>query len=477
MQANRAAPAADRTPSCAGVWPPSARGREDNYIAKPTRPPLRQWTASSPGEPFCWLEPCSLRFLWPVAKQPPPGESTPGPTPTREAPPPQTPTHQPVEQVIPSPTPTAVRHANSHCLNADALPWKPRNQRRLRHPRGRPESRRTPKYGASSMPGSSRSPQVGFIPAGCGRTGPSPAGAPTERTSAGRRPPGFSTRQLAKFSQIDAGHQHSCAIRQDGAVECWGGLPLEDIIGSDAPPEAKAAMEAMLAPPEGRFKSLSTGFLFSCGVRIDNSAECWGLAVVGSRGAFAPPDGKYTSVSAGGFHACGIRTDQTVVCWGGNRGFDGDFLGQATPPDGPFEVINAGGYHTCGFRPGRGNQVLGGYCGGRRRGNHDMQTAIRWHHPMPGGPSGDRSSQSVGWRLRSHARWQPQGHRQRAGLFVRVVGRRPHRMLGFPVGSTTRRPRASSKPSPWAGDHGCGLRPDGSIECWGDDDFGQASPP
>ena len=27
------------------------------------------------------------------------------------------------------------------------------------------------------------------------------------------------------------------------------------------------------------------------------------------------------------------------------------------------------------------------------------------------------------------------------------------------------------------GDHCCGLRPDGSIECWGDDTFGQASPP
>ena len=148
------------------------------------------------------------------------------------------------------------------------------------------------------------------------------------------------------FSQISAGDLHSCALRLDGTVECWGGTIIED----DMSPEEKAIMETMWAPPEGRFISVSAGFLFSCGVRSDNSAECWGLMAVASD-ALTPPEGKYSSVSAGGYHACGIRIDQTVVCWGSNLGFDGDFLGQATPPDGPFEVINAGSFHTCGFRP------------------------------------------------------------------------------------------------------------------------------
>ena len=47
------------------------------------------------------------------------------------------------------------------------------------------------------------------------------------------------------FSQIDAAHNHSCAIRQDGAVKCRGGIS----IGSDIPPEEKTMMEAMWAPP------------------------------------------------------------------------------------------------------------------------------------------------------------------------------------------------------------------------------------
>ena len=129
-------------------------------------------------------------------------------------------------------------------------------------------------------------------------------------------------------------------------MDCWGGMSLRD----DMSPEEKALMETMLALPEGRFISVSAGFLFSCVVRTDNSAECWGLIPAVSD-ALTPPEGKYKSVSAGGYHACGIRDDQTVVCWGSNLGFDGEFLGQATPPDGPFEVINAGSFHTCGFRP------------------------------------------------------------------------------------------------------------------------------
>ena len=154
-------------------------------------------------------------------------------------------------------------------------------------------------------------------------------------------------------------------------------------------PEEKAIMEAMWAPPEGRFISVSAGFLFSCGVRSDNSAECWGLVAVVSD-ALTPPEGKYQSVSAGGYHACGIRIDQTVVCWGSNLGFDGDFLGQATPPDGPFEVINAGYFHTCGFRPDGEIRCWGSIVGGRGRRSPNLRAATRRHHTLLDGREGDR---------------------------------------------------------------------------------------
>ena len=185
-------------------------------------------------------------------------------------------------------------------------------------------------------------------------------------------------------------------------------------------------MEAMWAPPEGRFISVSAGFLFSCGVRDDHTAECWGLTASLSD-ALTPPEGKYTSVSAGGFHACGTRTDQTVVCWGSDLGFDGDFLGRATPPDGQFETINAGYYHTCGFRPDGEIRCWGGIVG-----SGDLQRC----EPQPDGtsrcwvPERECGLQGVGRRRGQRAGRRPQGHGQRQRLFLCTVGRRPHRVLG-----------------------------------------------
>ncbi len=218
----------------------------------------------------------------------------------------------------------------------------------------------------------------------------------------------------------------------------------------DIPPEAKAIIENMLAPPEGRFISVSAGFLFTCGVRIDNSAECWSTMAIPS-GGVSPPEGKYTSISAGGFHACGIRIDQTVVCWGSDQGFDGDFLGQATPPDGPFEVINAGGYHTCGFKPDGEIRCWGSIVGGawrrvrrvlrtqtrsplldgRAEHNSGLRVATRRHQPVLDGRGGDRGQQIVGRQRGRRSRRRPQGHGQRQWLFVCVVGRWPHRVLGI----------------------------------------------
>ena len=240
----------------------------------------------------------------------------------------------------------------------------------------------------------------------------------------------------------------------------------------DLPPEAKAMMEAMWAPPEGRFISVSAGFLFSCGVRDDHTAECWGL-MASLSDELTPPEGEYTSVSVGGFHACGIRTDRTVVCWGSNEGFDGDFIGQAMPPGGPFEVINAGGYHTCGFRPDGEircwGSIVGGYlhtCEPQPDGAHRCWTGEKtkeadqaWGGGPDGAPDGNLKAMDSGQTF-SCALWDG-GHIGCWGSDGINASPPPGIFEAVTVGE----------------EHGCGLRPDGSIECWGDDAFGRASPP
>ena len=283
----------------------------------------------------------------------------------------------------------------------------------------------------------------------------------TESTGLLDSPPG-------SFSQIDAGHHHSCAIRQDGAVKCWGSMSIE---GDDMPPQEKAMMEAMLAPPEGRFISVSAGFLFSCGVRDDNTAECWGLAASLSD-ALTPPVGEYTLVSVGGFHACGIRTDQTAVCWGSDLGFDGDFLGQATPPDGLFEVINAGTLHTCGFRPDGEIRCWGGIVGG------EVQTCEQ----QPDGTNRCWMDKKATEANRAWGGWPdyvPDGKRKAmdsGDTFACALWDDGSIGCWGSGGINDPPPPGPFRAVTVGREHGCGLRPDGSIECWGDDSFGQATP-
>ena len=65
--------------------------------------------------------------------------------------------------------------------------------------------------------------------------------------------------------------------------------------------------------PVGTFVSVSAGHTHTCGIRTNGSVACWGL---GLDGQASPPDGAFTSVSAGALHTCGVRTDGSVECWG-----------------------------------------------------------------------------------------------------------------------------------------------------------------
>ena len=113
--------------------------------------------------------------------------------------------------------------------------------------------------------------------------------------------------------------------------------------------EAAPLTEAQTpAPVRDGYSFVSAGYSHTCGVRADGTVHCWGSNVdFDDRwlGQATPPSGSFSSISAGlFFHTCGIRTDGDVACWGE------DDNGQATPPSGSFSVVSAGAQHTCGVR-------------------------------------------------------------------------------------------------------------------------------
>ena len=107
---------------------------------------------------------------------------------------------------------------------------------------------------------------------------------------------------IAEFAFVSAGHEHTCGLKADGSVECWG----DDEYGQ-------------ATPPPREFASVSAGFSYTCGVRADGSVECWGSNEGGYGnvlGQATPPKGEFISVSAGVDYTCSVTRDGSVACWG-----------------------------------------------------------------------------------------------------------------------------------------------------------------
>ena len=86
---------------------------------------------------------------------------------------------------------------------------------------------------------------------------------------------------------------------------------------------------------------VSAGSHHTCAVRADGGVDCWGYNYFGQAEDQAGP---FVQVSVGSDHSCGLRVDGRVDCWGWN-----DELGQATDQAGPFRQVSAAENHTCGL--------------------------------------------------------------------------------------------------------------------------------
>ena len=63
----------------------------------------------------------------------------------------------------------------------------------------------------------------------------------------------------------------------------------------------------------GAFKNVTAGSSHSCGIRDDDAITCWGDSWAGETVA---PNGAFRTVAIGDWQSCGIRVDDTITCWG-----------------------------------------------------------------------------------------------------------------------------------------------------------------
>ena len=133
-------------------------------------------------------------------------------------------------------------------------------------------------------------------------------------------------------NDIAAAGSMTCAVELDGNVDCWG-----------------YDTDTQLAPPNGASPAvqITGGTAIGCMLRADTTVACWGFA---GHGILNIPPGLsgVTQVSARDAHACALKSDGTVACWGGGGNEDG----RATPPPALQGVIqvSAGSTHSCALR-------------------------------------------------------------------------------------------------------------------------------
>jgi alpha-tubulin suppressor-like RCC1 family protein len=145
--------------------------------------------------------------------------------------------------------------------------------------------------------------------------------------------------------QVATGGAHSCALRDDGVVECWG---------SNAAGQAPATRTASVG---FGFTTLTAGALHTCaaediliGTHAQGALECWGSNTYGQAPALVQGP-TFGQLSGGGAHTCGIggfTSPPALTCWGNNS--VGQAGGTHTPTTGggdSFVTISAGAAHTC----------------------------------------------------------------------------------------------------------------------------------
>ena len=170
--------------------------------------------------------------------------------------------------------------------------------------------------------------------AACVTTVPPRAGGPASTTRPrtwARLASARQSRRMVKSSPPPAAGGHTCGLREDRSVGCWGPEPRPGPFGG------------WEAPPEAHFASIDGAYGYTCGLPLEGTPICWGSDSESPNLARCPPsDQWFTAISGGGGHACGLQTDGSAVCWG--------ILADGPPPGQRFASMSSGVGHTCGLR-------------------------------------------------------------------------------------------------------------------------------
>ena len=303
------------------------------------------------------------------------------------------------------------------------------------------------------------------------------------------------------WSTISLLESHSCAVRDDGSLWCWGEgedgkLGLGDTEDRDTPQQVMADDDDLATG----WGEVAVGAVHSCALREDGDMWCWGGRPDGQVGdglsasAQAVPmpmtlDASLVAIEASGFFGCALDDEQRLWCWGSNgNGRLG--VGDDEPRKVPHQVmeddadlatgwnsISTGSGHTCATREDATLWCWGQDINGRLGLDGGGQSYL-----TPQQVTADDADLATGWTQVSNHTSHSCAVRDDGTLWCWGRGAGGRLGLGSATSTQTLPQQvmeddtdlATGWESVSVGEtHSCAVREDGTLWCWGVNDNGQ----
>jgi hypothetical protein len=127
------------------------------------------------------------------------------------------------------------------------------------------------------------------------------------------------------YRRITAGMTHTCGIDRAGQLFCWG-QDLQGSLGLGVSPSSIVGVPTHVDAAND-YAEVRANWFHTCAVRSNGFLSCWGRNVEGQLGVSDNNDrnvpvrvgtaSDWQTVAAGHFHTCGLRSDG-IYCWGKN---------------------------------------------------------------------------------------------------------------------------------------------------------------
>src|SRR5262249_47339187 len=129
-----------------------------------------------------------------------------------------------------------------------------------------------------------------------------------------------------RFKSISAGYLHTCGVAIDDKAYCWGSNEIANLGDRNA---RLLSLEPLAVAGGLRFEAVGAGYAHTCGLTLDGEAYCWGDNEYGMLGNGSNVESgepvrvtggrKYTTLSVAiGSHTCALTRAGEAFCWGGN---------------------------------------------------------------------------------------------------------------------------------------------------------------